>query len=587
LTTTSSPSPGASRVERRRDRLEKLLQATSHAYDLRLSFGERDGLGDGRVVVGLGDNDVLSAEYRAIKGRCLHLLGHYLSRPQATEVRARAREQAGRPGLVRLWHALEDARLENRMLERWPGMAKAFAARWPPHLGGSLLQRAPRVQQIELGVYLGGRGIPGLQLSPPVRQALDDVSAEIRTGAGGATPEDSFESVERIYPRLAPLMSTSSGRHGKGEAEAIGPEPPAEEAAGTRPEHVTPEGSPEIEIDDGLFSVHPMGERRELPEWYRPGSAPWFEQGLGGKQVHPSAERSDRQTIVLPPRGDAGAYRDLWLEVQHEAGFLYSRLIRLLLEDAYLRYAGRYRSGKLEMNRLWKQRRGDYRLFQRQEHGGRRQVAFCLLVDESASMQGQEKHRMAAKAAVLLGEALSRLQVPFEIIGFTTAGFEAREAMRLGLTPAHVYRTTRCSPLEHRIYKSFDEPYRFVRTRLSGIQPRHNNWDEEHLLFAHRRIRPRPEATHVIVVLSDGQPNGDADHLIRAVALIEKQGCRVFGVGIGADFARRIYSNAVVVTEFHAMAESLVGLLARELGTGRSSARPGRRPGVKEAARPW
>jgi hypothetical protein len=574
-------------VERWRERLEKLLQATSHAYDLRLSFGERDGLGESRVVIGVGEDAVLSAEYPALKGRSLHLLGHYLSRPQATEVRARASERAGRPSLVRLWHALEDARLENRMLERWPGMAKAFAARWPPHLGGSLLQRAPSLHQVEWGVYLSGRGIPGAQLSPSVWQALDDVSAEIRAGAGGAEPDNSFEAIERAYPRLAPLLSIASGRRGGREPEAMEPEFPAEKAAGTRNAKTTPEGPPEIEIDDGLFSVHPMGERRELPEWYRPGNAPWFEQGLGGKQVHPSAERTDRQTIVAPPRGDVGAYRELWLEVQHEAGFLFSRLLRLLQEEAYLRYAGRYRSGKLEMNRLWKQRRGDYRLFQRPEHGGRRQVAVCLLVDESASMQGQEKHRMAAKAAVLLGEALSRLQVPFEIIGFTTAEFEAREAMRLGLTPAHAYRTTRCSPLEHRIYKSFDEPYRSVRTRLSGIQPRHNNWDEEHLLFAHRRIRPRPEASHIMVVLSDGQPNGDADHLIRAVASIEKQGCRVFGVGIGADFVRRIYSNALVVKDFHAMAEELAWLLARELGKAGPSARQARLAGGTEAVRPW
>jgi cobaltochelatase CobT len=191
---------------------------------------------------------------------------------------------------------------------------------------------------------------------------------------------------------------------------------------------------------------------------------------------------------------------------------------------------------------------------------------------------------MAAKAAVLLGETLDRLQVPFEVIGFTTAGFEAREAMRLGLTPAYEHRTTRCSPLEHRLYKSFPESYRQVRTRLAGIQPRHNNWDEEHLLFAYRRIQARPEHSRLILVVGDGQPNGDADHLIRTVAAVEKLGCRVVGIGIGEEFVRRIYRHAVVVADFRQLAEALLEILAGEIRRGVSTAR---RAAVLEAQPTW
>jgi len=300
--------------------------------------------------------------------------------------------------------------------------------------------------------------------------------------------------------------------------------------------------------------------------WYRPGSAPWFERGLGEKKIHPSALRADAETIIIPPRGDAVAYREMWTDVQRDAGYLMVRLVRLLEEETYLRYGGRFRSGKVEMNRLWKQRLSDYRLFQRRVEGGRRRLALSVLVDESASMQGREKHRLATKAAILLGECLSRLEIPLEIIGFSTADFEAREAMRLGLTPAHEHRTTRCSSLEHRIYKAFHEPYRFVRTRLTGIQPRCNNWDEEHLLFAYRRLRLRRESDRLILVISDGQPNGDADHLIRTVSHLEKEGCRVVGVGMGEDFVRRIYRDAVVVSDVREMGQALLGVIGAELG---------------------
>jgi cobalamin biosynthesis protein CobT len=181
-------------------------------------------------------------------------------------------------------------------------------------------------------------------------------------------------------------------------------------------------------------------------------------------------------------------------------------------------------------------------------------------------MQGGDKVRLATKTAILIGETLDQMGLPLEILGFTTAEYEAKAAMNLGLRPAHAYRTTRCSPLEHRIYKRFDEPYPLVRRRLTGIEPRHNNWDEEHLLFAFRRLQARRERSKVMIVISDGQPNGDADHLIATVAALEAQGCKVIGVGIGADFVRQAYRRALVVQDFRRLAEELLMVLAAELG---------------------
>jgi cobaltochelatase CobT len=136
--------------------------------------------------------------------------------------------------------------------------------------------------------------------------------------------------------------------------------------------------------------------------------------------------------------------------------------------------------------------------------------------------------------------------------------------MKLGLTPAYRYRTTRCSPLEHRIYKRFDEPYFSARIRLSGIEPRHNNWDEESLMFAFHRLQARPERRKMMIVICDGQPNGDADHLIETVKWIEGFGCKLIGVGIDSDFIQEVYRNAVVVTDFRQMAEELLEILAHE-----------------------
>ncbi len=570
MTSTSSPDPVALAAERMRVRLERLLQIAAGDFELRLDFGPRDRLGSGQIVMGIKPEVAASTGYLVLKGRALHLLGHYLSEGMLWADTARREEAQGKPLFAALWHALEDARMENWLVKRWPGARRAFEANLLPNLGGSLMRIMSLTRQIEIGLYLEGRGYYGAQYRRRVRLLLDEVAEAIAEGARGETPRASLEAMQRIYPVVAPLLRWVARRE-----PLSPPEAPSRDERGRAPQRegdrhrledgTPPDGVPEIDLSDELVTVGVMGHRQEFPEWYRPGSAPWFERGLGEKGVHPAAVRTDRQTIVEPSRGDHETYRALRAEVQREVGFLAHRLTNLLREEVYLRYGGYFRSGKLNMAKLWKQRLGNYRLFEHPISGSQHALAVTLLVDESASMKGQDKYKMATKAAILLGETLAQLDVPFEIIGYTTAEYEAQAAMRLGLKPPHEYRTMRCSALEHRIYKRFDEPYYVVRDRLTDIQPRHNNWDEEHVLFAFRRIQARGERNKVIIVISDGQPNGDADHLIRTVATLESFGCKIIGIGIGADFVRQIYRDTVVVSDFRQLAEQLMTLLAREL----------------------
>ena len=568
MTTTSSAGPAAGLVEARRTRLEALLQIASRQFDLRLAFGEADRVGGGRIAMRLEASEAEAATYLALKGGALHLLGHHLPKSEGALAAAIAEEAGGKTHFVALWHALEDARIENAMLGRWPGMGRAFEARLRPSREGSLVRLAPLPQQIELGLYSMGRGLGAEHFKEAVRVALLQAVPEIAKGAHAEDPEGSLAAMRTIYPHVATLLRGTQRRRQLKTKEDPGARPGPEGRLDGSPDRGREEGGlPEIELREDLATAGLLGQSRELPEWYRPGSAPWFERGLGEKKVHPSVLRSEAQTIVRPPHGDLPAYASLWREVQREVGQLETRLTNLLREEAYLRFGGQFRSGKMHTAKLWKQRLGIYRLFERPVHGGK-STAFSLLIDESASMKGQEKYRLAAKTAILLGETLARLDVPLEIISYTTGDFEARAAMRLGLTPAHEYRTMRCSPLEHRIYKAFHEPYRAVRARLSEIQPRHNNWDEESVVFSARRLFARPEPAKILLVISDGQPNGDAEHLIRAVADVERSGCRVIGLGIGADFVRQIYRNAIVVEGFRQMGEELLRLLAREIVAG-------------------
>ncbi len=576
MTTTSSPEAEARRIEARRLRLENLLQITSRDFELRLGFDRQDRVGLGGIGMGVEPAEAAAADYPILKGAALHLLAHLMAETVRWVPQATAEEEAGQPHFLRLWHALEDARLENGMIRRWPGMRRAFDSRLQTSTSGSLLRIAPVEQQVETGLYLLGRGLSHGSFRPDVERALTEAGQAIAAAAAGETPQESLEAMRRIYPIVAGLLRRGATRPRARPRQADPDVPAGGSVADPSSTRDSEGGLPDIQLSDERLAVGALGRRSELPDWWRPGSMPWFERDLGPKGVHLSAARSDRQTIVRPGAGDEAAYLEIWREVRREAGYLEMRLTNVLREAGYLRYAGQFRSGKLHTAKLWKQRLGVYRLFERPVDAGR-STAFSLLVDESASMKGQDKYRLAAKTAVLLGEALDRLVIPLEIIGYTTAEFEARAAMRLGLTPAHAYRMTRCSALEHRLYKRFDEPFGAVRHRLADLQPRHNNWDEESLLFAFRRIQARTERAKVILVISDGQPNGDADHLIAAARGVETLGCKVIGVGIGADYVRQIYRNAIVVADFRQMAEELLRLLARELTTEGRAARGPRR----------
>lgn len=567
MTSTSDAEWLSLPSENRRLRLERWLQVASYDYDLRFEFGDRDFLSASCIVLREEGRSEEVVSFSLVKGRALRLLGHYLSQNQSYHEAAHQEESQNKPFFYALWHALEDARIENLLVQRFPGAQKLFTATLLPSLGGSLFRLMKPIEQLKYGLYFEGRGYSGAQYGSKVLQVIEQIRPDILQAANSESARQTLQVMVRIYPlltHLMPLTRRGKGRHSQDSQPREDEDQPQSKNSTKKQNDPNLDSIPEIETSADLVSVGVQVVRREFPAWFKPGSMPWLERGIGKKEIYPSALQSSSQTIVIPPKGDLTEYQTLYDEVQRETGFLTQRLITLIREKVYLRYGGYYRTGKLNKAKLWKQRIGDYQLFHRQIEGGSRVAAFTLLVDESASMKGQNKFILAKKAALLLGETFTQIRLPLEIIGFTTHDFEARAAMKLGLTPAHRYRTVRCSALEHRIYKRFDEPYHAIRTRLTDIQPRHNNWDEEHLFFAYQRIQSRPERKKVIIVICDGQPNGDANHLIRTVRRVESLGVKTIGVGIGADYVKEIYSHAIVVSDFRQMSEELLHILGRE-----------------------
>ncbi len=582
-------------MERRRTRLEVLAQVTAHDYALAVRYGSaarKEGdtihIEDpertlARLGGGLEDERVL----RYQKGMTLIEVAHRLEGTLPWAARA-ALVNRERPGLFHIWHALEDARCENRLAAALPGTRKNFRSFIRPaleeaermHASGQL----PLFLQVQWGLYLSGVGLPPGPSSPQagalptawfdpaVAALLGRLAPTIGRACGAPHPRAAFQAAGEIYEALKNLLSEEELARAaedprlseipeeflqKIQEQGGGEGGDAEEALDLLRARSRSE---ETEAEEEPVELTPE-ELAALGHW----ASPWFELKGHKKEVHPTAVLPDPRTIIIPPEGRAEEYKAVLENAGSHIKVLAWKLMQIIQERTYTRYGGAHRSGKINSPKLWKQRLGKYRLFQRRENPERLDVCFTLLVDESGSMNRESKYLAAREATVFFAEVLDRLSVPFEVIGYSTESSEAAMAAALGHIPAFKYRHIRHSPLQHRIYKSFDEAFLPVKCRLVNIYPRFNNWDEEHLLFAYRRLVQRPEREKIIIITSDGQPNGDASHLIETVGRLQKLGVRVVGVGVVDPFVEQIYPNHIVVRHLPQLAEELVRILRREL----------------------
>ena len=580
-------------MEPRRNRLEILAQVATHDYDIDLRYGnlaqqETKTIhveDPERTLERLGGDLDDEHVVRYQKGMTLIEVAHRREDSLRWAARA-ARASRDRPGLFQIWHVLEDARCERRLTEDLPGTQKNFTEFIRPalreaemlHARGELTPFFP----VQWGLYLIGLGIePGTRsgaprnfnttwIDPPILNFLDEMRQAAVKASASDDPAVAFECAGELYKAIKERLPEEL------LTEALQNMPSPDVPEDALQESENPESEDAGEDAEESFLSDPQDDESELDEetlelseeelsslghW----ASPWFELKGNQKDVHPSAIRPDEATIIIPPEGKSEEYQAIVDNASSQIKVLAMKLMQIIQERQYIRYNGAFRSGKLNTPKLWKQRLGKYQLFHRREEPERLDICFTLLVDESGSMNRESKYLAAREATVFFAEVLDRVEVPFEVIGYSTESSEAAMAASLGHVPAFKYRHIRHAPLQHRLYKSFDEPFQRNKNRLVNIYPRFNNWDEEHLQFAYRRLIARDESEKVIIITSDGQPNGDASHLVETVRRFEKLGVRVIGVGVVDPFVEQIYPKFIVVEHLDQLTEELVDILRREL----------------------
>lgn len=242
------------------------------------------------------------------------------------------------------------------------------------------------------------------------------------------------------------------------------------------------------------------------------------------------------------------------------------------------------RRGKLNRSSLHRACIGDDRVFRTKIEAHTRDVAVQLVIDFSGSMGGA-KIRYASMAAYMLALVMERINIPFEIIGFTTmsgpvAGQIDAADWRAFRAEASKYRYdqefSRFAPICTYVYKEFrkrfdDEAKKTLGFLETAYGFMNANADGESLEIAAMRLNQRREPRKVMIVMSDGQPSCDGDYdagvekLKQVVQDISRSDIEIYGLGLLDTSVRDYYSKCEVINTVEEIPPKVLALVQQLL----------------------
>lgn len=181
-------------------------------------------------------------------------------------------------------------------------------------------------------------------------------------------------------------------------------------------------------------------------------------------------------------------------------------------------------------------------------------MAVAVLLDQSGSMNG-DRIKTAIKAAVLLDDFATGLGLPVMIAGHNTAGCSSGTSLY--------------------IHTMFDrvgnkDKYRIIKARSNG-----NNRDGMAINVMVDQLDRRPEDIKMLIIVSDGRPNGDCyggkaaeDDIKEIVSRARTKGIQVFAAAIGDDKKNieRIYGEGFLdIADLSTLPKKMARLISKRI----------------------
>ena len=284
---------------------------------------------------------------------------------------------------------------------------------------------------------------------------------------------------------------------------------------------------------------------------------------------------TDRDVVAPVSGGDRTEVMKLLNESRAITHTMRQKMMRNLIALTRSRWESNQDRGRINPRALHRVVTGSSKkVFRKKFDAPKFDTRCSLWIDHSYSMQGQ-KLNLAAASALLFGEVLNQLGIPFEVCGFSTSTTHYEGERIYQQATSEEQRTySRWGGLWVGVYKAFDEDWNTVKSRCAnmGRNQRHNTYDGESVRLAAQRLLQYPERRRILFLFNDGEPCPNVhqcmpEHVEYAkdVAKSVEKMIEVFAIGIKTDAVAAIYDNAVCIHSLDDLPKVMLGELDRLL----------------------
>lgn len=262
---------------------------------------------------------------------------------------------------------------------------------------------------------------------------------------------------------------------------------------------------------------------------------------IGINLIDKSEKRNSERDNGMSNDG-AQAYQQV-IMLGRAINFLYQKMKKEIMHrERNHSVKGRY-EGKLNMNGLYRAKT-DNRVFQRSREGSKKNVRFCILVDNSGSMSGDRLSK-AITGCYMIAKCAQRLKIPYEVYGHESSAL-------VNVTKYISYHT--CQNL-----KSLDT--------LFKMEAGGGTDDDTALIVPLQNLARNKKNSEecVMIVLSDGD-TFHHENIIDTLETYKKlYNIQAIGIGIGRDAqnVKQIYENHILVNNPAELPEKMIQMFKK------------------------
>lgn len=551
--------------------LEKVARSLSEKFGINVIFqGDRCCTNGKTIFLPSLPDDLPHDTLMVIRGWLDHESAHILFQSDM-ELAGRFQKTYGSAAFCVL-NILEDARVEAAVSKRFVGSGFNLRACYTEAASKAQADAEkvplPLLRQLAFAVHAFVNDLPYQNfVEQTARELVDELAPLIRQAPACASTREIESIALRVWERIRSLVeaeeATQQAVKPRGGTSQTAPADPCAPASGRTKGKgkANQQGGPATDtIHQGIIG----------------GMAADIAQTISG---HARANQSYRIWSTAYDKVSLGYYQsgrshqDRMRDIMPLVSGVRQKLLQSLLAEPKARWLGDQEQGAVNprcLHRLALPHSEQHRrIFRQRIKTKRLRTAVTLLVDESNSM-GCNKLRLAENTAMVFCEALSRLNIPTSVIGFSTMNYtlEKMASKQMGVSAADVKNRFRLHPLCHTVYKRFGEPFAKVSGRMEGMSAKSITPLGESMLFAARQLANRPEERKVLFVMTDGKPVAGLDpeeitfaHAKRAITRIEKAGIDVALVGIMEPCVSLLHHRSVVVPSLDQLPRTVMNQL--------------------------